>query len=58
MIFGTDTASPIGMRLAPSTQAHPGVSGSPGARKSYVIEPRWMWLSGPHGPSGKTLPRR
>ena len=25
---------------------------------NYVlIAPRWMWLSGPHGPSGKTLPR-
>ena len=30
MIFGIDTASDAGMRFAPGTDAHPGVSGSPG----------------------------
>jgi hypothetical protein len=30
MIFGTDAASLTGMRRAPSTEAQPGVSGSPG----------------------------
>ena len=30
----------------------------PGTMKSYVIEPRWMWLSGPHGPSGNVSPFR
>ena len=34
MIFGSEMASSIGMRLAPSTEAQPGVSGSPGTRKS------------------------
>src|SRR5712691_12674770 len=52
MIFGRDAASAALMRVAPGTEAHPGVSGSPGTRKSYPMPPRWMWLSGPHGPSG------
>ena len=34
MIFGSDTASAASMRLAPGTDAQPGVSGSPGTRKS------------------------
>ena len=40
------------MRLAPGTEAHPGVSGSPGTMKSYGMPPDWMWLSLPQGPSG------
>ena len=38
--------------VVPGTDGQPGVSGSPGTMKSYVIAPRWMWLSGPQGPSG------
>ncbi len=34
MIFGAEIASSIGMRFAPGTEAHPGVSGSPGTMKS------------------------
>ena len=56
MIFGSDAASAAAMRRAPGTDAQPGVSGSPGTRKSYTIPPRWMWLSGPHGPAGYVLP--
>src|SRR5204863_366128 len=55
-IFGTEIASAIGIRRAPGTDAHPGVSGSPGTRKSKGIPPRWMWLSGPQGPSGYVFP--
>src|SRR5207244_1375095 len=56
MIFGSDTASRAAMRRAPGSDGHPGVSGSPGTRKSYTMPPRWMWLSGPHGPSGFRVP--
>ena len=34
MIFGAETASSILMRFAPGSEAHPGVSGSPGTMKS------------------------
>ena len=34
MILGAEIASSMGMRLAPGTEAHPGVSGSPGTMKS------------------------
>ena len=57
MIVGSDTASATrGSGCAPGIDAQPGVSGSPGTRKSYTMPPRWMWLSGPHGPSGYVLP--
>ena len=42
MIFGSDTASLRSMRFAPGSEAHPGVSGSPGTMKSYTVPPRWM----------------
>src|SRR5262249_30332080 len=53
---GSDTASEAGIRFAPAIDAQPGVSGSPGTRKSYATPPRWMWLSAPPGPCGYTLP--
>src|SRR5687768_6814849 len=56
MIFGSEGDSAGAIRLAPGTEAQPGVRGSPGAMKSYTIPPRWMWLGGPHGPSGYTFP--
>src|SRR5207249_9586673 len=34
MIFGRETASAAAIRAAPGTDAQPGVSGSPGTRKS------------------------
>src|SRR4051812_34853095 len=56
MIFGSDIAAAASMRFAPGSDAQPGVSGSPGTRKSYTMPPRWMWLSGPHGPAGYVFP--
>ena len=56
MILGMATASLAGIRFAPGTDAHPGVSGSPGTRKSKGMPPRWMWLSGPHGSVRIRLP--
>src|SRR5262245_27131404 len=58
MTVGIERASALVMRLAPSTDAQPGVSGSPGTMKSYVSAPRWMWLAGPYGPSGYVRPFR
>ena len=56
-IFGRDRASSGFTWRAPGREGQPGVRGSPGTMKSYVIAPRWMWLSGPQGPSGNTGPR-
>ena len=40
MIFGSEMASAAAIRFAPGTDAQPGVSGSPGTRKSYTMPPR------------------
>jgi hypothetical protein len=58
MIDGSEIACDFSIRRAPGSDAHPGVSGSPGTMKSYTTPPRWMWLAGPHGPFGYTLPLR
>ena len=36
----------------------PALADMPGEGHGVLIAPRWMWLSGPHGPCGNTSPLR